>query len=156
MSTPLRMSLGSSGRLCVSAGAGGPDGGAEGGGGAARGPGGPGHPEVEPGGAAQAVQSTQQPEPAAAAPGRSQVEIEAKDVGASPSSIGLLTLPWCSARGQRLREVLQLHEFRRESSELRDWMEQQKQIAESQEMGNNYQHIQVLPPPTHQSIITAV
>lgn len=63
-------------------------------------------------------------------------------------SVGLVTLLRCSARGQRLREVLQLHEFRREASELRDWMEQQRQIAESQEMGNNYQHIQVLPPQT--------
>lgn len=69
-----------------------------------------------------------------------------KEIGVNVPSGGLFTLLCCSARGQRLREVLQLHEFRRESSELRDWMEQQRQIAESQEMGNNYQHVQVRPP----------
>ncbi|XP_040917192.1 spectrin beta chain, non-erythrocytic 2 [Toxotes jaculatrix] len=47
-------------------------------------------------------------------------------------------------RGQRLREVLHLHEFRRESSELEDWMNQQRQTAESQDLGNDYQHVQLL------------
>lgn len=46
-------------------------------------------------------------------------------------------------RGQKLKEVLQLHEFRRESSELEDWMNQQRQTAESQDLGNDYQHVQV-------------
>lgn len=49
---------------------------------------------------------------------------------------------WC-ARGQRLREVLHLHQFWRESLEMQDWMEQQRQMVESQDKGNNYQHIQV-------------
>ncbi|XP_054470225.1 LOW QUALITY PROTEIN: spectrin beta chain, non-erythrocytic 5 [Anoplopoma fimbria] len=47
-------------------------------------------------------------------------------------------------RGQRLKEVLHLHEFRRESSELEDWMDQQRQTAESQDLGNDYQHVQLL------------
>ncbi|XP_030614955.1 spectrin beta chain, non-erythrocytic 5 [Archocentrus centrarchus] len=47
-------------------------------------------------------------------------------------------------RGQKLKEVLQLHEFRRESSELEDWMNQQRQTAESQDLGNDYQHVQLL------------
>ncbi|XP_034530593.1 spectrin beta chain, non-erythrocytic 1 [Notolabrus celidotus] len=47
-------------------------------------------------------------------------------------------------RGQRLKEVLHLHEFRRESSELEDWMNQQRQTAESQDLGNDYLHVQLL------------
>jgi len=47
------------------------------------------------------------------------------------------------SRGQRLKEVLHLHEFRRESSEFEDWMDQQRQTAESQDLGNDYQHVQV-------------
>ncbi|AWP15961.1 putative spectrin beta chain non-erythrocytic 5 [Scophthalmus maximus] len=47
-------------------------------------------------------------------------------------------------RGQRLKEVLLVHEFRRESSELEDWMNQQRQTAESQDLGNDYQHVQLL------------
>ncbi|KAM9341571.1 spectrin beta chain, non-erythrocytic 5 [Symphorus nematophorus] len=47
-------------------------------------------------------------------------------------------------RGQRLKEVLHLHEFRQESSELEDWMNQQRQTAESQDLGNDYQHVQLL------------
>ncbi|XP_035850836.1 spectrin beta chain, non-erythrocytic 5 [Sander lucioperca] len=47
-------------------------------------------------------------------------------------------------RGQRLKEVLHLHEFSRESSELEDWMNQQRQTAESQDLGNDYQHVQLL------------
>uniref|UniRef100_A0A3Q1IVH4 Calponin-homology (CH) domain-containing protein n=1 Tax=Anabas testudineus TaxID=64144 RepID=A0A3Q1IVH4_ANATE len=47
-------------------------------------------------------------------------------------------------QAQRLREVLHLHEFIRESSELEDWMIQQRQIAESQDLGNDYQHVQLL------------
>ncbi|KAM8913952.1 spectrin beta chain, non-erythrocytic 5 isoform 3-T3 [Spinachia spinachia] len=47
-------------------------------------------------------------------------------------------------RGHRLKEVLHLHEFRRESSEFEDWMEQQRQWAESQDLGNDHQHVQML------------
>ncbi|XP_008275361.1 spectrin beta chain, non-erythrocytic 5 [Stegastes partitus] len=47
-------------------------------------------------------------------------------------------------RGQKLNEVLHLHEFRREASELEDWMIQQRQTAESQDLGNDYQHVQLL------------
>lgn len=66
----------------------------------------------------------------------------------SISGCCLLTYPVCTIRGQRLKEVLQLHEFSRESSELKDWMDQQRQLAESQDLGSDYQHIQVLPPQT--------
>lgn len=54
-----------------------------------------------------------------------------------------LTTLMSPVRGQKLKEVLQLHEFRRESSELEDWMNQQRQTAESQDLGNDYQHVQV-------------
>ncbi|XP_062252883.1 spectrin beta chain, non-erythrocytic 5 [Platichthys flesus] len=47
-------------------------------------------------------------------------------------------------RGQRLKEVLQLHEFRQESSDLEEWMNQQRQTAESQDLGKDYQHVQLL------------
>lgn len=60
----------------------------------------------------------------------------------------LLTYPVCTIRGQRLKEVLQFHEFNRESSELKDWMDHQRQLVESQDLGSDYQHIQVLPPQT--------
>lgn len=57
-----------------SAGAGGSAEGAGGGGGGAGGPGGAGGSELECGGAQQTLQPPEQPEPAAAAPGGSQVE----------------------------------------------------------------------------------
>ncbi|XP_068195162.1 spectrin beta chain, non-erythrocytic 5 isoform X2 [Antennarius striatus] len=47
-------------------------------------------------------------------------------------------------RGQRLKEVLQLHEFIQEATELEDWMNRQRQTAESQDLGNDYQHVQLL------------
>ncbi|XP_035529504.1 spectrin beta chain, non-erythrocytic 5 [Morone saxatilis] len=47
-------------------------------------------------------------------------------------------------RGQRLKEVLHLHEFTQESDEFEDWMNQQRQTAESQDLGNDYQHVQLL------------
>lgn len=57
------------------AGVGGPAGGAGGGGGGIGRPGGAGSSELESGGAQQALQPAQQPEPAATAPGCSQVNI---------------------------------------------------------------------------------
>ncbi|XP_029973399.1 spectrin beta chain, non-erythrocytic 5 [Salarias fasciatus] len=47
-------------------------------------------------------------------------------------------------RGQRLTEVLHMHEFTRESSELLHWMNQQRETAESQDLGSDYQHVQLL------------
>ncbi|KAK2826814.1 hypothetical protein Q5P01_021028 [Channa striata] len=49
-----------------------------------------------------------------------------------------------SLRAQRLKEVLHLHEFIRESSEFDEWMNQQRQTVESQELGNDFQHVQLL------------
>lgn len=46
-------------------------------------------------------------------------------------------------RGQRLQEALQLHHFLRESAEVEDWMNQQRQRAESQDLGYDYQQVQV-------------
>ncbi|KAF3845474.1 hypothetical protein F7725_008637 [Dissostichus mawsoni] len=43
-----------------------------------------------------------------------------------------------------LKEVLHLHEFIRECSESEDWMNEQRLTAESQDLGNDYQHIQQL------------
>lgn len=59
----------------VFVGVGGPAGGAGSGGGGVRRPGGAGVSELEPRGAQQALQSRQQSEPAAAAPGCSQVNL---------------------------------------------------------------------------------
>lgn len=81
-------------------------------------------------------------------PGHHQRKITVKERGRY-SLILLLNLSACltvhvsPVRGQRLKEVLHLHEFRRESSELADWMNQQRQTAESQDLGNDYQHVQV-------------
>ncbi|KAM9777958.1 spectrin beta chain, non-erythrocytic 5 [Neosynchiropus ocellatus] len=47
-------------------------------------------------------------------------------------------------RGQRLREALVLHEFRRDSSEFSEWMNEQRLIAESSDLGGDYQHLQIL------------
>ncbi|CAB1331140.1 unnamed protein product [Coregonus sp. 'balchen'] len=47
-------------------------------------------------------------------------------------------------RGQKLREALHLHEFRREYSELDDWITQQRQIASSEDYGNDYEHVLLL------------
>ncbi|XP_034721449.1 spectrin beta chain, non-erythrocytic 2-like, partial [Etheostoma cragini] len=49
-----------------------------------------------------------------------------------------------ACRGQRLQEVLRLHEFSREALDLEDWMTRQRPTAESQDLGNNYQHVQLL------------
>ncbi|XP_067336707.1 spectrin beta chain, non-erythrocytic 5 isoform X2 [Channa argus] len=47
-------------------------------------------------------------------------------------------------RAQRLKEVLHLHDLVRESLEFEDWMNQQRQTVESQELGNDFQHVQLL------------
>ncbi|XP_061843662.1 spectrin beta chain, non-erythrocytic 5 [Nerophis lumbriciformis] len=47
-------------------------------------------------------------------------------------------------RGQRLKEVLLMHEFRREVSELEEWLHQHRQTAESQDVGSDYQQVQLL------------
>ncbi|KAL0969732.1 hypothetical protein UPYG_G00231540 [Umbra pygmaea] len=47
-------------------------------------------------------------------------------------------------RGQRLSEALHFHEFRRESSELEEWISQQRQTASSGDYGNDYEHVLLL------------
>ncbi|KAM8834261.1 LOW QUALITY PROTEIN: spectrin beta chain, non-erythrocytic 5 [Synchiropus picturatus] len=47
-------------------------------------------------------------------------------------------------RAQRLQEALVLHEFRRDASDFTEWMNEQRQIAESADRGGDYQHLQVL------------
>lgn len=55
-------------------------------------------------------------------------------------------------REQRLRETLNLHEFKRESAELEEWIAQQTQIAASKDFGSDYENalvrlaIYVRPP----------
>ncbi|XP_030641786.1 spectrin beta chain, non-erythrocytic 5 [Chanos chanos] len=44
-------------------------------------------------------------------------------------------------RNQRLKEALHLHEFKRESGEMEDWITQQRQIASSEDYGSDYEHI---------------
>nr|XP_046269773.1 spectrin beta chain, non-erythrocytic 5 [Scatophagus argus] len=91
------------------------------------------------------------------------LEVEVKELGDQVEqalqnwSLGELSRPYsrlsslnqqlqhqAALRGQRLKEVFHLHEFRRESSELEDWINQQRQTAESQDLGNDYQHVQLL------------
>ncbi|XP_050989413.1 spectrin beta chain, non-erythrocytic 5 isoform X1 [Labeo rohita] len=43
-------------------------------------------------------------------------------------------------REQRLRETLHLHEFKRESAELDEWIAQQRQIAASNDLGSDYEN----------------
>lgn len=43
-------------------------------------------------------------------------------------------------REQRLRETLHLHEFKRESAELEEWIAQQIQIAASYDFGSDYEN----------------
>ncbi|XP_014805640.1 PREDICTED: spectrin beta chain, non-erythrocytic 5-like [Calidris pugnax] len=46
-----------------------------------------------------------------------------------------------AARGKKLDETLVLHEFLREYEDLQDWITQQKQIASSEDYGNDYAHV---------------
>ncbi|XP_066550797.1 spectrin beta chain, non-erythrocytic 5 [Amia ocellicauda] len=49
-----------------------------------------------------------------------------------------------SVRSQRLDEVFRFHEYSRDSAELDDWIAQQRQIAASEDYGNDYEHVVVL------------
>ncbi|NWJ06160.1 SPTN5 protein, partial [Crypturellus undulatus] len=44
-------------------------------------------------------------------------------------------------RGKKLDETLILHEFLREYEDLQDWITQQKQVASSEDYGNDYKHV---------------
>ncbi|XP_062379447.1 spectrin beta chain, non-erythrocytic 5 [Sardina pilchardus] len=46
-----------------------------------------------------------------------------------------------SLRAQKLQEALHLHEFKRESSDLEDWISQQRQIASSEDYGTDYNSV---------------
>nr|XP_009682974.1 PREDICTED: spectrin beta chain, non-erythrocytic 5 [Struthio camelus australis] len=46
-----------------------------------------------------------------------------------------------AARGKKLNETLTLHEFLRECEDLQDWITQQKQMASSEDYGNDYEHV---------------
>uniref|UniRef100_A0A4W4DYW9 Spectrin, beta, non-erythrocytic 5 n=1 Tax=Electrophorus electricus TaxID=8005 RepID=A0A4W4DYW9_ELEEL len=48
-----------------------------------------------------------------------------------------------TVRNQRLKESLHLHEFKRESSELEEWIAQQLQVASSDDYGSDYEHVLV-------------
>ncbi|XP_066510159.1 spectrin beta chain, non-erythrocytic 5 [Hoplias malabaricus] len=47
-------------------------------------------------------------------------------------------------RDQRLQETIQLHEYKRESSDLEDWIAQQRLIASSDDYGSDYENVQQL------------
>ncbi|XP_058844035.1 spectrin beta chain, non-erythrocytic 5-like [Acipenser ruthenus] len=49
-----------------------------------------------------------------------------------------------SIRSQRLEEALLHHEYQRESTELKEWIAEQRQHACSQDYGNDYEHVQLL------------
>ncbi|KAK3538029.1 hypothetical protein QTP70_027382 [Hemibagrus guttatus] len=46
-----------------------------------------------------------------------------------------------AVREQSLQDALHLHEFKRESSELEDWISQEQQIAASDDYGSDYEHV---------------
>lgn len=46
-------------------------------------------------------------------------------------------------REQKLQDVLHLHEFKRESSELEEWISQERLIAASDDYGSDYDHVLV-------------
>lgn len=46
-------------------------------------------------------------------------------------------------REQRLQDALHLHEFKRESSELEDWISQEQLVASSDDYGSDYEHVLV-------------
>ncbi|KAK0154564.1 Spectrin beta chain, non-erythrocytic 5 [Merluccius polli] len=47
-------------------------------------------------------------------------------------------------RGQKLKETLNFHEFTSESCDLEEWLSQQRQTASSQDLGNDFPHVQML------------
>lgn len=46
-------------------------------------------------------------------------------------------------RKQKLHDVLHLHEFKRESSELEEWISQERLTASSDNYGSDYEHVLV-------------
>ncbi|KAA0711222.1 Spectrin beta chain, non-erythrocytic 5 [Triplophysa tibetana] len=46
-----------------------------------------------------------------------------------------------AVRERKLRESLHLHEFKRESTELEDWIAQQRQTASSNDLGSDYENV---------------
>ncbi|XP_057715583.1 spectrin beta chain, non-erythrocytic 5 isoform X1 [Corythoichthys intestinalis] len=47
-------------------------------------------------------------------------------------------------RVQRLKEALDLHEFTQEVNEMDEWLQQQQKMAQSQDLGADYQHVELL------------
>lgn len=50
-----------------------------------------------------------------------------------------------TARQQRLMESMYRHEYFLESAELEQWIREQSQIAASEDYGQDFEHLQVLP-----------
>lgn len=46
-------------------------------------------------------------------------------------------------REQRLQDAFYLHEFKRESSEMEEWISQEHLIASSDDYGSDYEHVLV-------------
>ncbi|KAG7328102.1 hypothetical protein KOW79_008046 [Hemibagrus wyckioides] len=46
-----------------------------------------------------------------------------------------------AVREQRLQDALHLHEFKRESSELEEWISQEQLLASSDDYGSDYEHV---------------
>ncbi|XP_054825905.1 spectrin beta chain, non-erythrocytic 5 [Eublepharis macularius] len=49
-----------------------------------------------------------------------------------------------SSRGKRLEETLALHDFLREYEDLKEWIHQQMQVANSNDYGMDYEHVLIL------------
>ncbi|XP_050810875.1 spectrin beta chain, non-erythrocytic 5 isoform X3 [Gopherus flavomarginatus] len=50
-------------------------------------------------------------------------------------------LELATARGKKLDETLGLHEYLREYEDLQDWINQQRQVASSDDYGSDYEHV---------------
>ncbi|XP_013913265.1 PREDICTED: spectrin alpha chain, non-erythrocytic 1-like [Thamnophis sirtalis] len=47
------------------------------------------------------------------------------------------------ARGKKLEETLELHDFLREYEDIEEWINEQKQVASSEDYGADYDHVLV-------------
>lgn len=55
----------------------------------------------------------------------------------------LFCLFYLQIRGKKLEETLELHDFLREYEDLEEWINEQKQVASSEDYGADYDHVLV-------------
>uniref|UniRef100_A0A8C3S247 Calponin-homology (CH) domain-containing protein n=1 Tax=Chelydra serpentina TaxID=8475 RepID=A0A8C3S247_CHESE len=66
-------------------------------------------------------------------------EVDAPQEQVHSKLLELLEL--ATARGKKLDETLGLHEYLREYEDLQDWINQQRQVASSDDYGSDYEHV---------------